>query len=73
MPMENWSNDVLLNQILEPIMCVSLTTLPKKPKNQVTTGMVHHFQRRDTQRCAKINQGLGYDFIMTIMISPNQL
>lgn len=73
MPMENCASDVLLNQILELIMCVSPTTLPEKPKNEITAGMVHHFQTRDTHRCAKTNQGLGYDFFMTIMISPNQL
>lgn len=48
MPMENCASNVLLNQILELIMCVSLTTVPDKLKNEITAGMVHHFQTRDT-------------------------
>lgn len=50
MPMENCTRGVLLNHILE-LMCVLLTSLPEKLKNEITTGMVLHFQTRNTQKC----------------------
>jgi len=50
MPTESCATDVSLNQISELILCVSLTTLPEKPKKEIITGMVLYFQTKDTQR-----------------------
>lgn len=67
------ATDVSLNHLSELIVCVSLNTLLKKVEKKIATGMVLNFQTKDTQRHLQTKQGLGYDFIMMIIISPNQL
>lgn len=52
MSIESCATDVFLNHISKLVMCVSLTTLPEKLKNnkKKATGMVLCFQTKCTQR-----------------------